>query len=63
MLQTYAESSFFSSDSSSLSSGFVDVLLFSGDGVKEYCVDRCSVLSLVDAMGSESATCGSDVDI
>lgn len=38
MLHTYIESSFLSS--SSLVSGFVDVLLFSGDGLNEYCVDR-----------------------
>lgn len=53
MLQTYIESSFFSS--SSLRSGFVDVLLFSGVGVKEYCVDdRNSEGSLVEGNGSDS---------
>lgn len=53
MLHTNIESSFFSS--SSLRSGFVDVLLFSGDGLKEYCVEeRNSEVSLVDAVGSES---------
>lgn len=68
ILQTYIESSFFSSDSSSLASGFVDVLLFPGDGVKEYCVDdRLSVESLVEAEGSASVkgsvVCEVDVDI
>lgn len=49
MLHTNIESSFFSSSSS----GFVDVLLFSGDGLKEYCVDdRKSDESLVEAVGS-----------
>lgn len=62
MLQTNIESSFFSS--SSLRSGFVDVLLVSGDGVNEYCVDeRKSDGSLVEAVGSDSvwASCD-DVD-
>lgn len=55
MLQTYIESSFFSS--SSLRSGFVDVLLVSGGGVKEYCVDvRKSGVLLVEAVGSESGS-------
>lgn len=54
MLHTYIESSFFSS--SSLKSGFVDVLLLPAEGVKEYCVDdeRGSEDSLVDGAGSES---------
>jgi hypothetical protein len=65
ILHTYAESSFFSS--SSLRSGFVDVLLFSGEGVKEYCVEgRVSGVSLDEVVGSESGK-GSgacdDVDI
>jgi hypothetical protein len=65
ILQTYIESSFFSSDSSSLASGFVDVLLFPGAGVKEYCVDdRLSVESLVEADSAKgSVVCEVDVDI
>jgi len=50
MLQTNIESSFFSS--SSLRSRFVEVLLFSGEGVKEYCVDLRG--SLPEVVGSES---------
>lgn len=63
MLQTNIESSFFSS--SSLKSGFVDVLLFPGVGVKEYCVEGRQ--SLVEVVGSESGktsvACDVDDDI
>lgn len=64
MLHTNIESSFFSSSSS----GFVDVLLFSGVGLKEYCVDdRKSDESLVEAVGSalgkESVDCDVGDDI
>lgn len=54
MLQTNIESSFLAS-SSSLSSGLVDVLLFSGEGVKEYCVDgRGSEVEFVEVVASDS---------
>lgn len=48
ILHTNIESSFFSP--SSVRSGFVDVLLVSGEGLKEYCVDE----RLVEVVGSES---------
>lgn len=42
-------------------SGLVDVLLFSGEGVKEYCdEERISLGPLVEAEGAESEKTSSD---